>query len=125
MISYVSPLPSLVDPTVRPSIEIENNEVADSDRSVRAYAIAAATAVKEEDVDGGEDGIASDKVCFIAGLWPSAFSSLSPSNPHKIEGNDKSLSTVMTKVSFSKFFNPFEFISSMSSEFDLLNLILV
>lgn len=66
MISCNSPLPSLVDPTVRPSIEIENNKVACSDQLV-AYAIAAATTVKEED-DDGEDEIASNKVCFIVGV---------------------------------------------------------
>ncbi|OAY27478.1 CBL-interacting serine/threonine-protein kinase 25 [Manihot esculenta] len=53
---------------------------------------------------------------------PLAFSVGEISNPDKREEEDEPLSTVMTKVSSPKFFNAFEFISSMSSGFDLSNL---
>ncbi|KAF2287273.1 hypothetical protein GH714_039510 [Hevea brasiliensis] len=54
---------------------------------------------------------------------PLAFSVQEISNPEKTEEEeDESLSAVMTKVSSPKFFNAFEFISSMSSGFDLSSL---
>ncbi|OAY53606.1 CBL-interacting serine/threonine-protein kinase 5 [Manihot esculenta] len=54
---------------------------------------------------------------------PLAFSFQAISNPEKTEEEeDEALSAVMAKVSSPKFFNAFEFISSMSSGFDLSNL---